>query len=262
MDVADNKHKSEKDDDNDVEWKTAIDPNSNDIFDLQTLFSQRQNTLWNVLHNRYKYNSSIQKGQNFLFKHIDSKMSLIVMYVDLVGSTKMSIDLPVEKMAMIIKIFSHEISSVIESFEGFVLKYVGDAVIAFFPMGFNEYLSCDKSFRCAKSILNVVENGINPIIKREDYPKLAIKISMDKGKVIVIQYGYDKSAPIDLIGYPMNVAAKMNSLTAPNKICVGDNIFKLLHPSLQTEFSHLDVKENEWKYRDQVSNSLYKIYMT
>jgi hypothetical protein len=36
---------------------------------------------------------------------------------------------------------------------------------------------------------------------------------MDEGENIAIQYGCDKSAPIDLIGYPMNVAAKITSLT-------------------------------------------------
>jgi adenylate cyclase len=229
---------------------------NDDIFDLQTLLSQRQDMLWNVLHERYKFNTSIKRGQNFLLKHIDSKLSLIVMYADLVGSTRMSMELPVEKMAKIIKAFSHELSSVVESYEGFVLKYVGDAVISFFPIGFNKYLACDKSFRCA------IEDGINPIFEKDGYPKLAAKISMDEGENVAIQYGFDKSAPIDLIGYPMNVAAKMNSLTGPNKISVGNNIFKFLHPSIQTEFHTIPLDEKYWKYVDHKNNSLYSIYST
>ena len=87
----------------------------------------------------------------------------------------MSMYLPVEKMAKIIKVYSHELSSVVESYNGFVLKYVGDAVIAFFPTGFNKYLVCDKSFQCAKSMINVIEKGINPIFEKDDYPKLVLK---------------------------------------------------------------------------------------
>ncbi len=233
-----------------------------EIFDLQTLFTQRQDRLWSVLHERYKYNTSIKRGQKFLLNHVDSKLSLIVMYADLVGSTKMSMNLPVEKMATIIKVFSHEISSVVESYNGFVLKYVGDAVIAFFPIGFNKYLVCDKSFQCAKSMINVIENGINPIFEKDDYPILAVKIGIDEGENAAIQYGFDKSAPIDLIGYPMNVAAKITSLTGPNKISVGNNVFKLLHPSIQTEFHGIPLEENEWKYIDHENNSLYKVYTT
>ena len=135
------------------------------------------------------------------------------MYADLVGSTKMSMYLPVEKIAKIIKVFSHELSSYIESYNGFILKYVDDAIIAFFPIGFNKYLVCNNSFQCAKSMINVIEKGINPIFEKDDYPKLAVKIGIDGGENISIQYGFDKSAPLDLIGYPMNIAAKNNFIT-------------------------------------------------
>ncbi len=165
-------------------------------------------------------------------------------------------------MAKIIKAFSHELSSVVESYDGFVLKYVGDAVIAFFPIGFNKYFACDKSLRCAQSMINVIVNGINPIFEKDGYPKLSAKISMDKGENVAIQYGFDKSAPIDLIGYPMNVAAKMNSLTGPNKISVGNNVFEFIHPSIQTEFHSIPVDEKQWKYMDHRNNSLYRVYTT
>ena len=233
------------------------------IYDLQTLLSQRQDRLESVLYERYKYNTSIKRGQDFLLNHVDSKLSLVVMYADLVGSTKMSMALPVERMAKIIKVFSHELSSVVESYNGFVLKYVGDAVIACFPSGFNKYLSCDTAFQCAKSMINVIENGINPIFEKDkdNYPKLAVKIGIDEGENLAIQYGYDKSAPIDLIGYPMNVAAKMTSLTGPNKITVGNNVYKLLHPTLQPEFQEMQMKEGtEWKYIDLETNLPYKVY--
>ncbi len=174
----------------------------------------------------------------------------------------MSMYLPVEKMAKIIKVFSHEISSVVESYNGFVLKYVGDAIIAFFPIGFNKYLACDRSFQCAKSMINVIEHGINPIFEKDDYPRLAIKIGIDEGENVAIQYGFDKSAPIDLIGYPMNVAAKITSLTGPNKTSVGNNVFKLLHPSIQTELHRIPLEENQWRYIDHEDNSLYKVYTT
>ena len=77
-------------------------------------------------------------------------MPLLIMYADLVGSTQMSMTLPVEKPVTIIRAFSHEVSSVVEIYNGHVLKYVGDAVIAFFSLGFNRYHIYDKAVRCAK----------------------------------------------------------------------------------------------------------------
>ena len=165
----------------------------------------------------------------------------------------MSMTLPVERMAKIIKTFAHELSYAIQSYNGFVLKYVEDAVIAFFPSSFNKYLACDTAFQCAKSMLNVIEHDINPILEKDkdNYPKLAVKIGIDEGENLVIQYEFDKSAHIDLIGYPMNVAVKMSSLTELNKISIGNNVYKFLHPSLKLEFQKMHTKEiDEWRYID------------
>ena len=61
-----------------------------------------------ILYERYTYSTSIKRGQDFLLNHVDSKLSLVVMYADLVGSTKMSIALPVERMAKIVQAFLHD----------------------------------------------------------------------------------------------------------------------------------------------------------
>jgi threonine synthase len=40
--------------------------------------------------------------------------------------------LPVKDLVLLIRAFTHEISHVVDNFDGYVLKYVGDAVISFF----------------------------------------------------------------------------------------------------------------------------------
>jgi ferritin-like metal-binding protein YciE len=72
---------------------------------------------------------SIRRGQRFLLNHVSSKIPLIVMYADLVGSTSMSMTLPVDQLVVIIRAFTHHISRVVDGFDGYVLKYVGDAVM-------------------------------------------------------------------------------------------------------------------------------------
>jgi adenylate cyclase len=44
----------------------------------------------------------------------------------------MSMTSPVDKLVTIILAFSHEVTSVIQSYGRYILKYVGDAVNAFF----------------------------------------------------------------------------------------------------------------------------------
>jgi adenylate cyclase len=231
-----------------------------ELTDLETLFTQRQDRLWNALEQRYQYDTSIKRGQDFLLKHGSSKIPLVIMYADLVGSTKMSMTLPVDKVVTIVRAFSHEMSSVIESHDGYVLKYVGDAVIAFFSSSFNKYLACDKAVRCAQSMINVVKNGISPILNKYDYPELMVKVGIDEGENVVVQYAYDKSSQIDILGYTMNVAAKITSLTSPNRVSVGENLYKLLHPGIQTEFNELAYGTDEWDYINRDTGNIYKVY--
>ena len=236
------------------------DQSGRQLFDLQTLLNQRQDRLFEALEERYQYNTSIRRSQDFLQKHVRSKIPLVVIFVDLVGSTNMSMTLPPEKLVTVMTAFSREVSSVIESHDGYVLKYVGDAVIGFFPSIFNKYLACDRSFECAESIINVIKNGINPILGRMDYPELLAKVGIDEGENVVVQYGYDKSSPIDILGYSMNVAAKITSLTPTNKIAVGEDVFKLLHPKIQSRFKQLMTNKNEWKYIDRRTKKPYRVY--
>jgi class 3 adenylate cyclase len=184
------------------------------------------------------------------------------MYADMVGSTKMSMSLPTEKMVTIIKAFSHELSSVIESHGGFVLKYVGDAIISFFPSGFNKYLICDRAYRCANSMISMLRNEMNPVFRRHGYPDLQIRIGMAEGENIVIQYGKDKSSQIDLIGYVMNVTSKITSITLPDRISVGGTFHWLLHPKSQSEFEEVTLENMNWKYIDKHNEKLYKIFTT
>ena len=231
-----------------------------ELIDLETLLTQRQDRLLKALEERYQYNTSIKRGQDYLLNYISSKRPLVIMYADLVGSTKMSMTLSAEKLVTIIRAFVHEMSSVVETYDGHVLKYVGDAIIAFFPPGFNKYLTYDKAVRCAKSMINVLNRGINPILKNYDCPQLYVKIGIDEGNNVVVQYAYDKSSQIDILGYTMNVAAKITSLTGPNKISVGENVYKLLHPGIQAEFYALVYRTDEWKYTNPDTDKLYKVY--
>jgi len=228
--------------------------------DSETLVSQTQDRLWKALKRRYQYDVSLELGQKYLLNHVSSKIPLVIMYADLVGSTNMSMTLPADKLTTIIRAFTYEMSQVTYSHEGYVLKYVGDAVIAFFPASYNKLLACDRAVQCAKSMLTVVKNGINPILNQYDYPELNVKIGMDEGENVIVQYGHDRSSLIDILGYCMNIAAKITSLTGPNKISIGEDVHKMLHPSIQAKFKEMKLKPDEWKYTDRQTGQLYKVY--
>lgn len=230
------------------------------IVDTETLVSQTQDRMWKALKGNYRYDSSLKDSQQFLFNYVNSKRSLVIMYADLVGSTNMTMTLPVDKMATIIRAFTYEMTSTVRSYGGYVLKYVGDAIIAFFPSGYNKLLACDKAVQCAKSMITVIKNGINPILNQSDYPELAVKIGIDEGENVIVQYGHDSSSLIDILGYSMSITAKITSLTNPNKITVGKDVYDVLHPEIRDKLVEVEQDTRSWKYTDRQTGKLYKLY--
>ena len=228
--------------------------------DAKTLVAQTQERMWRALKRRYQYDSNLNPAQTFLLNHVNSKIRLVIMYVDLVGSTDMSMTLPVDKLVTIIRAFTYEVSSVIQSHKGYVLKYVGDAVIAFFLSSYNKLLACDNAIYCAQSMITVVRNGINPILNQYDYPELSIKIGIDEGENVIVQYGHEKSSPIDVLGYCMSIAAKITSITHPNGITIGGDVYNMIHPTLKTKFKELKNHIEDWTYANRQTGQLYKLY--
>ena len=56
-------------------------------------------------------------------------------------------------------------------------------------------------------MINVIKDDINIIFKKYDYPELFLTIGIDSGENAIVQYGYEKDSPIDIIGYSMNIVA-------------------------------------------------------
>jgi class 3 adenylate cyclase len=230
------------------------------VVDTETLVSQTQNRMQNALKGNYRYDPSLKDSQAFLFNYVNSRISLAIMYADLVGSTNMSMTLPVDKMVTIIRAFTYEMTSIVRNYSGYVLKYVGDAIIAFFPSGYNKLLACDKAVQCADSMITVIKKGINPILNQYDYPDLCVKIGIDEGENVIVQYGHDRSSLIDILGYCMSITAKLTSLTAPDKITIGKDVYDILHPEIKTKFKEVENHVASWKYTDRRTGGLYKLY--
>jgi class 3 adenylate cyclase len=231
------------------------------VIDSETMILETQKRIWGALKQGYEYKGITDESENFLRKHVFSKFDIIVLYVDLVGSTTMTLELPEDKLAIIISSFALEMASVITLHGGYVLKFVGDAVIGYFLTSENPLLAADNAVSCAKSMLTVIQKGINPILNQYDYPDLMVKIGADFGQSIVVRYGSNPDAsPVDLMGPAMNIASKIQSLAKPNQILIGDDVYQKIHPSSQNSFKEIIWKNNEWKYRSRLTGQIYKVY--
>ena len=231
------------------------------IIDSEVLIKEIQARVKVVIKKGIEYPPFEFESEQFLRQHVSSRIRIIVLYVDMVGSTYFSLILPDEKIVKIITIFAQEMAYGVTQFDGYVLKFVGDGIIAYFNVRDGVPSPAENILNCAKFLIHVIEQGINPILSENGYPTLKAKIGIAYGENIVVRYGSDEiKSHVDILGPSMNVAAKLQAKAKPNQILVGEGVYDRLHPETQKSFKKKPISETGWKYYHPKTGELYQIY--
>jgi adenylate cyclase len=196
---------------------------------------------------------SAESSDELLRENLNSKLKLIVLYVDLVGSTMMTRSLPVAQLALLVQTFTQEMSFTVSRFNGYVLKYVGDAIIAYFPADANYNVRCNAAINCSYAMIRVLEEGVNSIFREHGLGGLQVKIGIETGEHSVIQYTLGKNSQVDILGYGISMAAKLSTLARPNQVVISHAIYFGMHPSFRKKFIQMDLDPRTWKYIDEKS---------
>jgi class 3 adenylate cyclase len=241
--------------------------------------------MWEALQSEPHFDISMKETHKILNEFSRSKATFVILHVDLVGSTQLSMTLPLDRLTTIIQTFSQEMSFMIEMYGFYVLKYIGDAVLAFFVINPSKirdneddniqqkkdqyYLPCINAINCARSMIKVVKDGINPILNQSDYPDIAVRIGIDVGEIAIIQYGWDihtcdetivKEPHYDILGHTINVAVKMTGLTKPNSFIIGESVYDIFDEKQKSTFETLNVSHSLWSYLNEKTGSTYRVY--
>ncbi len=260
---------------------------------LKSIMKKSQKRVRKTLEGKPEFVMSLVETQNVLEGFAESETTLVVLHADLVGSTKLAMRLPIDRLAMIIQAFNQEMSVAVKAFGGYILKYVGDAVLAFFivPGGRSETkLACINAVNCAKYMLRIVDEAINPILNQYNCPEINLRIGVDIGGNAIIQSGWDihpdipsrrknnknaiipnhnkkqqqllvKKPVYDVLSYTISIVVKMTALANPNHLVIGDPMYNLLDDKQRSEFQLLDITPDIWNYVCQNSEgNIYSLY--
>ena len=162
------------------------DLSSPETSDIQIIIDESRKRVRKTIETGTFFSS--ESSDELLREHLNSKLKLIVLYLDLVGSTMMTRSLPVAQLALIVQTFTQEMSFIVSRFNGYVLKYVGDAIIAYFPADANYNGNCNAAVNCSQAMIQVLQEGVNSIFREHGYDGLQAKIGIETGEHSVIQY--------------------------------------------------------------------------
>jgi len=151
------------------------------------------------------------------------RRQLTVMFCDLVGSTAMSARLDPEDMRGIIAAYHKCCASLIEQNGGFVAKYMGDGVLAYFGYPQAHEHDAERAVRAGLAIVEVAPN-----LETAAGAPLHVRVGIATGIVVVGDLlGSGESQERGVVGDTPNLAARLQGIAEPDSVVVGEGTYKL-----------------------------------
>ena len=141
---------------------------------------------------------------------------LTVLFCDLVGSTEISARLDPEEWREITAGYHRAAAEAITRFGGYVAKYLGDGVMAYFGWPVAHDNDAERAARAGLAILEGVV-ALNNRNAKNDRPKLSVRVGIDTGNVVIGKGGGSES---EVFGDAANIAARVQSAADPDAVIV------------------------------------------
>ena len=152
------------------------------------------------------------------------RRQLTVMFCDLAGSTAMSARLDPEDMREVIRDYQKCVSETVRRFGGFVAKYMGDGVLAYF--GYPQANEHDAE-RAVRAGLAIAETA--PKLQTAAGAPLHVRVGLATGIVVVCDLlGSGEAQEREVVGDTPNLAARLQGIAEPDSVVIAEGTRKLL----------------------------------
>src|SRR6516165_1098967 len=160
------------------------------------------------------------------------RRQLTVMFCDLVGSTPLSSRLDPENLREIMGAYHRCVTEIVEGFDGFVARYMGDGVLVYFGYPQAHEDDAARATRCGLALVDRV-----PRLNQTE--ELHARVGIATGLVVV----GGEVVEHDVVGDTPNLAARLQALAEPNTVVIAAGTHRLVGDL----FEYRDLGEIELK---------------
>ena len=165
------------------------------------------------------------------------RRQVTVLFADMVGSTALSGKVDPELLGGLIRRYQDAAAGAIGRYGGFVAKFMGDGVLAYFgfPRAFE-----DAAERAIRAAINIVADACE--IELPDNTRVQTRIGIATGLVVVGEIiGSGTARERTIVGETPNLAARLQALAGPDTIIVSETTRNLVGGLFELE--HTGVHE-------------------
>ncbi|MCA6119462.1 AAA family ATPase [Bradyrhizobium sp. WSM 1738] len=145
------------------------------------------------------------------------------MFCDLVGSTAIASRLDPEDLREVLSRYHKDVATMVRKFDGFVAKYMGDGVLAYFGYPQAHEDDAERAVRAGLQIVTMARP-----VPAAPGGRLAVRVGIATGLVVVGDLvGAGESQERGVVGETPNLAARLQTLAEPNSVVIDANTHRL-----------------------------------
>jgi class 3 adenylate cyclase/pimeloyl-ACP methyl ester carboxylesterase len=149
---------------------------------------------------------------------------LTVMFVDLVGSTALSVRLDPEELREILAAYHQAVAAEVARFEGYIAKLMGDGVLVYFGWPQAHEDEAERAVRSGLAIVEAVEG-----LEKRAGAALSARVGIATGLVVVGDLiGEGAAQEEGVVGATPNLAARLQQLAEPGGVVISESTRRLL----------------------------------
>ncbi|MEW9922293.1 AAA family ATPase [Marimonas sp. MJW-29] len=143
---------------------------------------------------------------------------LTLMFADLVGSTALSTRLSLEAYRETIRDFQDTVSEGVESYGGFVAKFLGDGVLAYFGYPQSHEDDAERAIQAGLALVKQIGEFTAP----NGAGRLELRVGIETGLAVVGEIvGRGAAQEYSALGSTPNLAARLQTVADPGAVVVG-----------------------------------------
>jgi adenylate cyclase len=142
-----------------------------------------------------------------------------VLFTDIVGFTHLSEQMPPREINMILNRHLRGMADIVFHYGGTLDKYLGDGLMAVFGAPMEKEDDAERAIQAAKQMREMMdETGTGT--------QFDIRIGINTGRVVAGNIGSPNRVDYTVIGDPVNVASRLESIAEPNQILIGEETYR------------------------------------
>jgi class 3 adenylate cyclase len=157
-----------------------------------------------------------------------------VLFCDLVDSTALASQLDPEDWREVVRAYQATCAEVIQRFDGHIAQYLGDGLLVYFGYPQAHEDDAQRAVRASLDILTVM-GALNTRLAREKGMRLAVRVGIHTGLVVVGEMGGGGRREQLALGETPNIAARLQSLAAPDHVVIGERTRQLVGGAFDVE---------------------------